>query len=235
MKAEMRSTMQTAGKVLVFNRDHPVTDIGIAPVIGHFDERVARANALIGQQAENTVRSKAAHQARETVRRRLADGLLRLFAESFVLAGEELPALRGVKAPRLRAPDPEFILAGERLVEAARSNLEVLGRFGLTAALVDEASGLLEQFRELSAEAKQAYQTRIEASKALDEIRLEITAAISRMDRLNRHRFSEQPEVLARWDEARNVVIRRKSKLVVTEPTPTAPPGGPGGDVQAAA
>ena len=229
MKAEMRSTMETAGKVQVFTKAHPVADAGLSPVFSQLDSSVERANALIGQQAKGKERSKAANRTRRTVRNRLWDGLLRLFADSFVIASAELPALRGIRVPRTRSSDPAFINGAGAVIEAARDHQEVLAKYGLTPGLVDEATALLEQYQAISNEAKEAYQARVGASKALADVRVDIMAAINRIDRLNRHRFADQPEALARWETARNVVGP------AVRSTPDAPPSGLGGDVPAAA
>ena len=201
MKAEMRSTMETAGKVQVFTKAHPVADAGLNPasVITQLDRSVERANALIVQQAKGTERSKAANRTRRTVRHRLWDGLLRLFADSFVIASAELPALRGIRVPRTRSSDPAFINGAGVVIAAAREHQEVLAKYGLTSGQVDEAAALLEQYTSISNEAKEAFQARVGATKALAEAQAEIMAAINRIDRLNRHRFADEPEALARW------------------------------------
>ncbi len=76
MKAEMPSTIETAGKVQVFTKAHPVADAGLSPVSSQLDSSVERANALIGQQAKGKERSKAANRTRRTVRHRLWDYFL---------------------------------------------------------------------------------------------------------------------------------------------------------------
>lgn len=230
MRAEMWRTMQAAGRVQVFNQAHPIDDPGLKPVIEHFNQGVVRATGLVGQQTENRERSKAARRARETVRRRLADGLLPLFTDFFRSATDQVPALRGFRAPGRHAPDPAFLITGGRIIEEARTHLEILAPFGLTPVLVDEAAALLEQFRTIAEEAKTAVQTRVQASKALEAAKGEITGALHRLDRLNRHRFADQPEILARWDTARQVVgrtPRTKEEAAPSEPT-TPEAGGSG-------
>ena len=75
MKAEMRSTMETAGKVQVFTKAHPVADAGPNPasVITQLDRSVERANALIVQQAKGTERKEHRRHARPFAEER--DGL----------------------------------------------------------------------------------------------------------------------------------------------------------------
>ncbi|MFN0181189.1 MAG: hypothetical protein ACKVZ0_20475, partial [Gemmatimonadales bacterium] len=70
---------------------------------------------------------------------------------------------------------------------------------------------------------------RVGASRALDVVRAEIMGLIGRIDRLNRHRFASEPEALARWETARNLIGP------AVKSTSEAPPSGSGVDVPAAA
>ncbi|MFN0180335.1 MAG: hypothetical protein ACKVZ0_16165 [Gemmatimonadales bacterium] len=188
-----------------------------------------RANALIVQQVEGKERSRAANRARRPVRSQLSAGLLGLFGRVFVVASEEVPGLRGVRAPRVRSSDPAFINAAGGMIRAAREHLDALAKYGVTAGLVDDAGKLLAEYEAISIEAKAAFQARVGASRALDVVRAEIMGLIGRIDRLNRHRFASEPEALARWETARNLIGP------AVKSTSEAPPSGSGGDVPAAA
>ena len=81
MNADVRSKLEMAEHVRVFNRAHPATDIGTQPVFAQFDESIARANALITEQAQGNQRSRTANASRRELRKLLGVGLLRVDRE----------------------------------------------------------------------------------------------------------------------------------------------------------
>jgi len=148
------------------------------------------------------------------------------------VGAEEVAELRGIKAPRKNISEVRFVAQAKAVIEAAREHLEALGKLGLTAGLIEEASRTLAEFEAISVEAKVAYRNRVSATKALRALEVEIHASIRRLDRLNQHRFAKQPEVLAEWAVIRNVIgpaVRSKE-----EPKPETPPSGSGGETKAA-
>lgn len=230
MNADVRSKLEMAEHVRVFNRAHPASDTGTQLVFAQFDESIARANALITEQAQGNQRSRTANASRRELRNLLGVGLLRVIGNVCHAAAREDASLGTLKTPPRRAPNRVYIAGAEALVTGARVRLEGLTKHGLTGELLDEAAKVVAQYQAATEEASAAKQGRIQASAELDEVAARIMELVNRMDGLNRHRFVNQPDVLASWESARNLVT-----VAPKANSTSVPPSGAGGDVRAAA
>jgi hypothetical protein len=206
MNAEVRGKLEMGERVQLFGRAHPIEDTGLKPVFDQLDESLSRGHALITQQAQGAQRAKAANAQRRDLRSLLWVGLLRLIANICVEGAKLDPALATLKPPARQAPNRVFIAGAEALVTGAREHLELLGRFGLSAGVLDEAAKVVARYRAATEDATEARQSRVQASAELEEVGARIMVLVQRLDGLNRHRFADQPEILAAWESARNLV-----------------------------
>ena len=222
MNADIRSKLELAEKVQVFNRAHPVTDPGIKPVFDQVDESIDRARALITTQVQGREQARTANATRRDLKSLLKTGLLRVISNIFADAATSDPSLGSLKAPAWQAPNRVFIEGAEALVAAARDRLDVLAKHGLTTGLVDEAEKLVAQYRTATETASAARQEWVHSSAELEMVGARIMGLVDRIHGLNRHRFANQPDLMATWEVARN--------LVTVSPKPSGP-----SDVSAAA
>jgi len=207
MKRRIRRKFEMADRVLVFNQNHPSTDSGLAPLFDGLAERVAHATVLEQANEEARSRGRAGNLRRGQLRRRLTAGLLRLIAQVGQAAAQEDPSLAGLFQPVLwKTPGRSFSAAAEALVAAAKDHLDLLTRHGFTQALLDEATAMVTEYAQLTAQASAAQQARIQAGAELERVGGEIGDLVARIDGLNQHRFGDDPEVLAAWRSARNII-----------------------------
>ena len=161
MNADVRSKLEMAEHVRVFNRAHPASDTGTQLVFAQFDESIARANALITEQAQGNQRSRTANASRRELRTLLGVGLLRVIGNVCHAAAREDASLGTLKTPPRRAPNRVYIAGAEALVTGARARLEGLTKHGLTGELLDEAAKVVALYQAATEEASAAKQGRI--------------------------------------------------------------------------
>jgi hypothetical protein len=103
---------------------------------------------------------------------------------------------------------------------------------------------MLRRYQELGEEESAARQGRIETRVELELIAREITDVVRQLDALTKHRFPRDPNVLAAWKTARNIVGPARRQAVPEEPSApvagagdavVAPAAGGSGDVAPAA
>jgi hypothetical protein len=243
MRAEERRKLDMADRAMIFIRAHPPEDAGIAPVIAELEERVGRARRLVKEDGEGRAAERSATNERREVKRVLVDGLLGYLSRVGRAAAKEQPSLAGVFRPlAMRTANRLFVARAESMVAAAREHQELLGRYGLTAGVLDEADRLLGTFVTALEAGATGLLAHVGANAELTVVTAEIMELVSRIDRLHRHRFRDDPDALAAWASARNVQgpFRRRngtepeapSSGVTPEPEP---PVGADGDGQSAA
>jgi hypothetical protein len=237
MRAEERRKLDMADRAMVFIRAHPPEDAGVAPVIAELEERVGRARRLAKVDGEGRAAERSATKERREVKRVLVDGLLGYLSRVWRAAAKEQPSLAGVFQPLgMRASNRLFVGKAESMVAAAREHQALLGRYGLTGALLDDVDRMLGRFVTALEAGATGQQAHVGANAELTVVTAEIMELVGRIDRLHRHRFRSDPDALAAWASARNVLgpFRRRNRAEPESPssgvTPasTAPVGGDG-------
>jgi hypothetical protein len=241
MLASVRRKVTRAEGVQAFHRSNPSTHPALLVLMGILDGHVIRAKALIQLGSERHQGAKVGVEQRGKLRRRLRIGVLRLFSRVGLAAAKESPSLEGAFRPiRPRVSHLDFAAAGRSMLEAARANVDALGAYGLTPALVEEGATLLDEYVVVADAALAARSERIKANAELRKVAGEIMGVIARIDSLNQHQFADSPAVLAAWKSALDVagpISRRNGKAATgtdgstSNPTPPSPASG---DVQTA-
>jgi hypothetical protein len=198
------------------------------------DERFSRASALIQVRGQRDEEAKAATARRGRLRRQLRVGLLRVFSRAGLAAAEADPSLEKSFRPiQPRTTGLDFAASARGLIEETRRHVAALGGQGVSPALVEEASALLDQYIVATDGALAARNARIKARAELQEVASDIMGLIARIDGLNQHRFANDAETLAAWQSAKAVVgplAARNGKPEAGEPGARAgsppPPSG---------
>jgi hypothetical protein len=240
-----RLKLEMAERVRVFVEAHPADDPSLSPLVAALTGLLERSTQLIAKHDDHRTTASAATAQRLDLRRYVTSGLLRLIGRTGQAASREAPALRGrFQTVRLSGPSLVFVRSSEALLAAAREHGAVLNQQGLNLAVIDEAETMLRRYQELGEEESAARQGRIETRVELESIARDNTDVVKQLDALTRHRFARDPEVLAAWKTARNIVGPARRQAVPEEPSAPAagagdtvvtPPAGGSGDVAPAA
>ena len=118
----------------------------------------------------------------------------------------------------------------------AQTRKELLVKYGLADTVFDGFTQALDQFDAAVEEGTQGRRTHIGASAELNALAAEVVQVVNLMDGLNRFRFAKDPEALAAWESASNVVATpRPASEPESGPETPQGPAPAGGEVRPAA
>lgn len=226
MTSAVRRQLDSAGSVRKFAKASPSADPRHQAVEAQFEERLTTAEKFLVQQADGRLVAKKARANRRARRQELTDRCPR----HLVTVAERAPENRSRSVRRL--PDPAtrrqnvaFLSAERSMLVSAKEESAELAKYGLGEALLAKFEKAVTDFEKLQATAPEARQSHLGATAELIRVRREIAELVGVLDGINRFRFAEQPELLARWNSARNVANPVRTKPV--------PPPVEGGDTKA--
>ena len=140
-------------------------------------------------------------------RRQAQRGYLRVIIKAGQAAAKTVPALESLF--RAIAPDLSnrgFLTEARALLATAVEHAEAIAPHGATPELVAAATALVEQCSTALEAAVSARSRRVEATAGLKEATADVMDLVIRLDAFNRHRYIDDPEQLAAWVSAKNVL-----------------------------
>jgi hypothetical protein len=225
MKDGVRRGLDMGDRVLEFNRANPLTDAGDVPVFSRLEEAMARAKALAAQRRAGGNAARAGTARRHELREDLQGGLLRHLVRVGQAAGSEVPELMlRFELPRGNSTYRTFATAARGMLVEAQAHRDLFVRVGMPEPLLGELGQLLDQYDAAVEQALAGLRARIGARAQLEAVTVEILQVVRLVDGINRHRFRNDPERLAAWESAKNVVTPGRKK-VVEPPVPPATDG----------
>jgi hypothetical protein len=227
MKSAVRRKLDMAVSVREFMRANPLADPRHQAVAARFEERLVTGEGLLVRQADGRLVAKAARAERRGKRREISDRCLRHLV-SVAEQGRKVDPDRfgAFRIPPQDASHLAFLTAVRSMLTAARDGGEELATLGLGETLLADYEKLVAEFERLHATVLEARRSHVGATADLERVTAEIVELAGVLDGINRYRFAEQPELLAAWESARNVVNPSRAK---------APPPPPEGGIPRAA
>jgi len=220
MKAHVRRKLAMAVRARNFNRANPSTDASYVVVAARLEELIPRADALAVQERAGRLEERGATARREQLRREVTE-LLRHLVRVAEVAAKERPELANqFKLPSATGPYKDFITGAKAILAKATVERELLVRKGLGEKLLEELGQLVTQFEAATDSVHSGRRAHVGARADLGTVTDEIVEQVNLLDGLNRQRFRDDPERLAAWESARNIVGPFQAK------SPTPPEGG---------
>ena len=108
--------------------------------------------------------------------------------------------------PRIPARDLAFRTVARTMVEEAQQQKELLVKHGLVEQVLDSLGQSLDQFDQAVERGAEGRRVHIGAAANLTAIAHEVVQLVRILDGLNRFRFATEPDPLAAWIAASNVV-----------------------------
>ena len=217
-----------ARRVLNFSQAHPNPSSGYAAALARLEKALAEADLLAARQLAgiNAVRSATAQK--RTLRRKMRRSHLVHLSRVAEAAAAEVPDIaQKFRLTREGVPYLAFRTAARGMSAEAQNQKEVLIRHGLLDSVLESLSQTLDQFDQAVEQGTDGRRTHVGASAELDVLAEELSQTVRLMHGTNRYRFGEDPNLLAEWQSASNVVGRRGSgEGRDTPPSGTAPQGG---------
>ena len=217
-------------RVLEFARQHPDTSPAFTAAVARLQDRLNRAKELELQQRDGltTVHLATARkrELRRTIRR---THLHHLRSVADVASVDEPDLVQKFSFPRQPNTYRGFQTAAGGMLAEANSRKELLLKHGLAEEVLTGLEVALDQFEVAAEQAAAGRLEHVTAKAELDRVAEEIDQIVDVMKGLVQVRFASQPQVVAAWESASNVVAA---------PQPEAKPAAgtaPTGDVRPAA
>lgn len=234
MNAKTRRKLEMARRALDFSRAHPDESPGYAAALSRLEDRLTRAEQLAAKQRDGILQVHAATARKRDLRHTMKQAHLAHMIHVAQVAASEVPDLaQKFVLPRSANPYLAFRTAARGLAAECANRKDVLVKHGLVEKVLEDLGQTLDQFDDAVEQGTQGRQTHVGASAELETVADEVVQVVLVMDGLNRFRFAGDPELLAAWESASNVVATPRSAVGAT-PAPDVPAPA-GGEVRPAA
>ena len=213
MNASLRRRLEMAARVRDFLQAHKTDAVGEGLGLAKLEELIQRAEALGAQQRAGLAVTRAASEERAKLRHELQSKLLLyLRAVGELAAEQDAQLVDQFRLPPSNASDQALIEAARGMLGKATEHKDALLNHGMSPALVDALADAVSQFEQVLANSREGRRGHVGASADLKAVAREIKAQIRVLEGLVRFRFGDQPELMAAWASARNVLGPFKTK-----------------------
>ena len=207
MNRRVSRRLEMGTRALEFSEAHPVDSPGYATAVQQLKEQLARAEQLGKEQERGTTEVHAATARKNELKRSIRWSQLVHLAGVAERAAKEVPGLvQKFDLPRVPNRNLGFSTVARTMVEEAQRHKDVLIKHGLVEQILDSLGESLDQFDEVVQHGAEGRRVHIGARANLEVAADEVVQIVKILDGYNRHRFITQPDLLAAWVAARNVV-----------------------------
>jgi hypothetical protein len=216
-------------RVMEFIRQHPDTSPGFVAAGARLQDRLQRAEQLARQYDEGRRQVRVSTGRKRELRRLMMQAHLHHLAHVAETASVEEPellqkfVLRFADATTYQA----FQTAASGIAAEAESRKELLLKHGMSDDVLTALEVALEQFETATEQGAGGRLAHVGATAELEVVSEQVVQVVKVMKGLVRIRFGNQPEVLAAWESASNVVATPKAEDK-EGPVETPPSGGEG-------
>jgi hypothetical protein len=227
MQARYRRSIERARGVRHFNRARPHPSPGYVAAAGQLDGLLDKTDGLLERKRDGLLEERAANAQKRDLRQVIRDQLGHLIQVAAV-AGSEVPDLpqKIVFKPNART-DMALQTAAIGMLAEARAHKDVLVKHGLVESVLDDLAASLEKWDAVMQQAAAGRLAHVGATAELGAVVSALAKIIAVLDGLNRYRFAQDPESLAQWESASNLVPNTpRSAAEKPEGEDTPPAGG---------
>lgn len=215
-----------------FSDAQPDTDAGHAVSVARLKQVREQMEQVAATQRAGRIDVHTSGVEKRRLRREMLAGPIAHLAEVGGLARRDHPDL--VDKFRYKPSGASYVAhrtAARSMQAEAEAHKEVLGRYGLSEAVLEVFGQLLDQFDAVMKLGSDGRASHTGATKRLRELALEAGRIVRAMDARNRHRFRNDQQLLGAWVNASTMRARG------TGPAPEGPvtPAPEASDVRPAA
>jgi hypothetical protein len=221
MNAKIRSRLEMARRALEFAQAHPAPSDGYTAAVRELAELLARSAQLTDLHRQGIAEVRAATQRKSNLRRSIRQGQLVHVAVAAQRAAVEEPELaQKFVLARHPAPYLQFQSLARSVAAEAEERKELLVKHGLVDSVLVSLTESLGQFDQAVAQSAEGRRIHVAAIVQLEVVSAEAIRIVRLMDGHNRVRFAGDPDLLAAWRSASNVIGPSRS----AKSDPEAPP-----------
>jgi hypothetical protein len=225
--AKTRRKLNMGTRVLEFSRQYPDPSPAYVAAAARLQERLDRADELARQQNDGRTEVRVATGRKRELRRLMLEAHLdHLEHVARIASVEEPEILQKFVFPSDATTYQAFQTAAAGIAAEAESRKELLLKHGLSEDVLNGLKVSLEQFQSAVEQGAAGRLAQVGATAELSVVSEQVVQIVKVMKGLIRIRFASQPEILAAWDSASNVIGPFRSTDAGTPPSPTPPAGG---------
>jgi hypothetical protein len=213
MNTDFRLKREMAGRVRESGAARPYENPGYTAAASRLDQLIGKFDALAQHEitGHRAVAGAIAglRELRGTISERLAllTGVVRA-------AARELPELSpGISRPDASSSNHSFLTRARVAAQTAATHADLLQKYGMPTTLPEDVNRSLDQFEAVLNDRHAAQAAHVGAHAELEAVTAEIMAVVNQLDAINRFRFRDDPEALAAWRSARNLVRRGSERV----------------------
>jgi hypothetical protein len=207
MNRRVTRRLEMGARALEFSEAHPVDSPGYATAVQQLKEQLARAEQLGKEQERGITEVHAATARRNELKRSIRWSQLLHVAGVAERAAREVPELlQKFDLPRVPNRNLGFSTVARTMFEEAERHKDMLIKHGLVEQMLDSLGQSLDQFDDVMQHGAEGRRVHIGARANLEVVADEVVQIVKILDGYNRYRFTAQPDLLAAWTSARNVV-----------------------------
>jgi hypothetical protein len=207
MKRRTEIRLEMGQRALEFSRAHPSTSPGYAIALKQLEEQLALATQLADQQRRGVAEVRTATIEKDRYRRSIRRGhLVHLCGVAQRAAIEDPELAQKFDLSGMPTRSLAFRAAARAMIELAEQQKELLGKYGLVEEALQNARQSIDQLDTLVERGAEGRRVHIGASASLGMVVNEVVRLVKILDGFNRFRFASDPNLLAGWISASNVI-----------------------------
>jgi hypothetical protein len=226
-------------RVLSWITAHPDSEPGFVVLVTQLQALVARMAAVIGEQRDGRVDSRAASARKQTLRREALAGPIAHLAQIGRMAAREEHELASIFVFKPTADTLlAFQSAARSMFAAAQEHEAVLVKHGLSASVLAQFGQMLAEFDATVTQGADGRTAHTAATRELVALTKDAGAVVRAMDARNRLRYQDDRQALEQWISVRTVLgapLGAKDGGTAGAAGPAEPQAAPGGGTAGAA
>ena len=223
MNAKSRRKLEMGARALEFSRANPDGSAGYQAAVARLEDLMTRGAQVAARQRDGLLAVRAASARKQELRQAMRQSHLSHLAEVARVASREQPEVGEKFKLRPRATTYLGFRTAARGMEAeAIARKDVMVKHGLVETVLTDLTQALDQFDAAVDSGSQGRAAHVGASAELRAIADEVVQSVKVLNGLNLYRFRGNPDLLAAWQSASNVVATPRG----AEPKPGEEPGG---------
>src|SRR3954470_357783 len=237
MNKRTRSRLEMAARALEFCEAHPDISAGYIAAVADLKALLARSQQLDNLHLQGIAEVRAATEQKRKLRRSIRQGQLVHVSRAAQRAAREVPEL-AQKFTLVRQPVPylTFRSFARTVAAEAEARKELLVKHGLVDSVLESLTEELAKFDQAVAQGAEGRRIHIGAAVELDVVGGDAVEIVQIVDGVNRVRFAADPDLMAAWKSASNVIGPARTGGQAdrrTDKPPETP--APGGEINPAA
>jgi hypothetical protein len=207
MDKRIRSRLEMAARALEFCQAHPNPSAGYTAAVAELAELLTRSKQLTDLHRQGIAEVRDATAQKRKLRRSIRQRQMRHVGLAAQRAAREAPEL-AEKLALAREPIPylAFQSLARTVAAEAEARKDVLVRHGLVDQVLDSLKDGMAKFEQAMQHAAEGRRIHIAAAVELDVNAGDAIGILKIIDGFNRVRFEREPDLMAAWRSASNVI-----------------------------